>query len=146
MVVLSIICEKCKYVCNAMHFQRNFKNWTSGNNDIDKFIQKSQLLAAHDNASKALEWVPYGRFYDIKYAAKGGFGKVYKANWIDGYMIGWDCINQNWERGYQNTFVILKELNNSKNITLEFINKVCVNLLFNEILKILIFINVLLYL
>jgi hypothetical protein len=35
-----------------MYFQRNFKNWTSGNNDIDKFIQSIQLLT-HDDAKKA---------------------------------------------------------------------------------------------
>ena len=37
MIVLA--CEKCNKICNAIHFQRNFKNWTSGNNDIDKYIQ-----------------------------------------------------------------------------------------------------------
>src|SRR5690349_17261192 len=31
--------------CNAKHFQQNFKNWTSGNHDIDEFIQNSQLKA-----------------------------------------------------------------------------------------------------
>ena len=29
--------EWCK-VCNAKHFQQNFENWTSGNDNIDKFI------------------------------------------------------------------------------------------------------------
>src|SRR4051794_14243116 len=27
--------------CNAKRFQQNFKNWTSGNHDIDEFIQKT---------------------------------------------------------------------------------------------------------
>src|SRR5579859_3573294 len=31
--------------CNAKHFQQNFKNWTSGNSDVDKLIQDSQLNA-----------------------------------------------------------------------------------------------------
>src|SRR5688572_27251398 len=30
-------------LCHAKHFQQNFKNWTSGNRDIDEFIQKTQL-------------------------------------------------------------------------------------------------------
>ncbi|CAG8500747.1 16447_t:CDS:2 [Funneliformis caledonium] len=31
--------------CNAKHFQQNFKNWNSGNNDINGLVQKSQLFA-----------------------------------------------------------------------------------------------------
>ncbi|GBC33770.1 kinase-like domain-containing protein [Rhizophagus irregularis DAOM 181602=DAOM 197198] len=30
---------------NAKHFQQNFKNWTSGNHEVDKLIQKTQLKA-----------------------------------------------------------------------------------------------------
>ena len=37
----------------------------------------------------SLEWIPYDRFYDIKYIAKGEFGEVYRANWIDGYISYW---------------------------------------------------------
>ena len=122
MVVWNEICEICEYICNTIHFQRNFENWTSGNNDIDKFIQNTQL-SNHNYTYKVLEWIPYDRFYDIKYIAKGGFGKVYKAIWIDGHILDWDNINQNWVRK-SNKFVALKSLNNSKNVTLEFINEV----------------------
>ena len=99
MVVLDDICEKCNHVCSAIHFQQNFKNWTSGNNNIDKFIQNTQL-SVHTNSEiyKALGWIPYDRFYDIKYIAKGGFGKVYRANWIDGPIYDWDDENENWKR------------------------------------------------
>jgi serine/threonine protein kinase len=123
MVVLDIKCEKCNDVCNSMHFLYNFINWTSGNNDIDKFIQDTQL-SAHGDVKKAIEWIPYNRFNDIKYIAKGGFGKVYVANWIDGCIDNWDDDNQNWKRKDQNKFVALKSLNNSKNVTLEFMNEV----------------------
>ena len=124
------LCEECKQkntwsnwckACNAKHFQQNFENWTSGNVDIDKFIQDTQLSANYN--SGVLEWIPYDRFYDIEYIAKGGFGKVYKANWIDGYIRNQDNKNQNWKR-YDNKFVALKSLNNSKNVTLEFLNEV----------------------
>ncbi|RGB36389.1 hypothetical protein C1646_758206 [Rhizophagus diaphanus] len=40
-----------------------------GNNDIDKFIQDTQL-SAHSDVREALEWIPYDRFHDIKYIAK----------------------------------------------------------------------------
>ena len=111
----------CK-ACNAKHFQLNFENWTSGNVDIDKFIQDTQLSA--NNWFGVLEWIPYDRFYDIEYIAKGGFGKVYRAKWIDGYIWEWDIENKNWYRHFPNMFVALKSLNNSKNVTLEFMNEV----------------------
>ena len=36
----------------------------------------------------------------------------------------WDIKNQNWVRRDSNKFVALKSLNNSKNVTLEFLNEV----------------------
>ncbi|CAB4439799.1 unnamed protein product [Rhizophagus irregularis] len=120
-----MICEECNKICLAKRFQQNFKNWTSGNNGIDKFIQNTQLSDPHDNiVEEALEWIPYNRFYDIEYIAKGGFGKVYRANWIDGPIKEWDLENENWKRGRQNKFVAPKILDNSKNVTLEFMNEI----------------------
>src|SRR5205085_9645363 len=58
------ICKECKHAktdynwcqsCNSKHFQQNFKNWTSGNNDIDGFIQNAQLNAK--NHKEVLEWI-----------------------------------------------------------------------------------------
>mgnify|MGYP006172236279 CR=1 FL=1 len=124
-------CEECNqeytgeywcHSCNAKHFQQNFKNWTSGNDDIDKFIQHTQLSA--NKRTEVLEWIPYDRFYDIKFIAKGGFGNVYKAIWIDGYIGYWVDKNQHWIRYSPNINVALKGLNNSKNVTTEFINEV----------------------
>ncbi|GES73778.1 kinase-like domain-containing protein [Rhizophagus clarus] len=117
-------CKNCENKCNAIYFQYNFNNWTSGNNDIDKFIQDTQLSDHNYNKCHALEWIPYNKFRDIKYIAKGGFGKVYKANWIDGYMDKWDDNHNSWKRKDQNMLVALKSLNNSKNVTLEFMNEI----------------------
>ena len=87
------ICEKCNCICNTKHFQQEFNYWTSGNNDINKFIQDTQL-SAHSNYNllKTLEWIPYNKFYNIKYITKDEFSKVYRANWIDGYIVSWDMI------------------------------------------------------
>ena len=107
-----------RYVKNVIKYvvQNVFKEKkTSGNSDIDKFIQDTQSAYHSICDQKPLEWIPYGRFYDIKYIAKGGFGKVYRANWDDE--------NENLKRKYQK-FVALKSLNNSKNVTLEFMNEV----------------------
>ncbi|CAB4438013.1 unnamed protein product [Rhizophagus irregularis] len=120
------ICTGLRYckTCNVNRFQQNFKNWTSGNNDIDKFIQDNQLSS--NFYDQVLEWIPYNKLYDIEYIAKGGFGKVYIAKWIDGYINDWDNINENWERRHHTSdkFVALKSLNNSENVTLEFINEI----------------------
>uniref|UniRef100_U9U6P8 Uncharacterized protein n=1 Tax=Rhizophagus irregularis (strain DAOM 181602 / DAOM 197198 / MUCL 43194) TaxID=747089 RepID=U9U6P8_RHIID len=118
MVVLT--CEKCNNICNAIHFQLNFGNWTSGNNIIDEFIQNSQL-SSHKTyqLSKALEWIPYNKFYDIKCISKSS-NKVYRANWIDGYINQWDNEGQ-WERRHQNMFVILKNLSDPKYNISEFL-------------------------
>ncbi|GBC21985.2 kinase-like domain-containing protein [Rhizophagus irregularis DAOM 181602=DAOM 197198] len=117
-VVLNDTCEKCEYVCCKMHFLKNFQNWTSCNEDVDKFIQDVQL-SVHDNCkvfTKAIEWIPYNKFYDIEYITKD----VYRAKWIDGYIIEWDYKHQNWKRGGQNMYVILKNLNNLVDVALEF--------------------------
>ena len=66
-------------------------------------------------------------FMIFKYIAKGGFGKVYRANWIDGLinrLDAWNDENEDWKRKNQNKFVALKSLNNSINVTLEFMNEV----------------------
>ncbi|GBB87314.1 hypothetical protein RclHR1_13740009 [Rhizophagus clarus] len=122
MMVLDYKCKKCNFVCYAKHFQQSFNNWTNGNDDINKFIQNTQL-SSHDNIRKAaLEWIPYNKFYDIEYIARGGFDKVYKAKWIDGNINCWDDDNQNWKRICQDMYVALKSLNDSKDITLKFID------------------------
>jgi hypothetical protein len=118
-------CEQCFYVCYAKRFQQNFDNWTSGSNDIDKFIQSTQLLVHKiSDLSHALEWIPYDRFYNIKYISESKFGKVCRANWIDGCIHYWDYGDQNWKRKDYDMFVILKSLNNPKNTTYEFMNEV----------------------
>ena len=122
----NIKCKKCNDICNAIHFQHKFIDWTSGNDDIDKFIQNTQL-SAHEDVRKALEWIPYDRFYDIKYIAKDEFGKIYRANLIDGNIVYYGSLdnkNQNWIREGCNMFVNLKSLNTPNILTLEFINKV----------------------
>ena len=79
------LCKGCKQPnngfewcrsCIPKRFQQNFKNWTSGNSDIDKFIQESQLNAK--NYRETLEWIEYNRFENIEYITKGGFGKYIK--------------------------------------------------------------------
>ena len=127
------LCGECKQPntgyhwcqpCTSKYFQQNFKNWTSGNHDVDEFIQKAQLKAK--GYKEILEWIEYDRFENVEYLAKGGFGITYKALWKDGYL-KYDyndnqCIRKkDDEKGHQ---VALKCLHNSQDITVEFLREV----------------------
>ena len=126
------LCEECSQLntgywwcqtCNSKHFQQDFNKWTSGNKEIDEFIQNFQLNATcHE---EVLEWIPYEKFSDIEYLAKGGFGTVHKAKWIDGYICYWDTCQNTWTRDSYNRDIVLKSLNNSQNITTDFLQEVC---------------------
>ncbi|CAB4404737.1 unnamed protein product [Rhizophagus irregularis] len=123
------LCKTCKQPktsyyycrsCESQHFQQNFKNWTSGNHDVDEFIQKAQLKAKDNN--HIVEWIEYGKFKDVEYLAKGGFGTTFKAVWKDGpYNIRLDREGE--------TKVALKCLHNSQGITTEFLKEVESNIL-----------------
>ena len=63
-------------------------------------------------------------FKNIEYLARGGFGTVHKAEWIDGYIYSWDISQNEWIR-YGSMNIVLKSLNNSQNITTDFLQEVC---------------------
>jgi hypothetical protein len=107
--------------CNAKRFKDNFKNWTSGNKDIDDFIQQSQLNAVH--YLKYLEWIPFENFKEVTYITKGGFGKIYSAELPEGHIYFWDIENQKWIRSNNLKFA-LKSLDNSLCTHTEFLNEV----------------------
>ncbi|UZO26733.1 uncharacterized protein OCT59_018947 [Rhizophagus irregularis] len=127
------LCKECKqprassYWCQCK-FQQNFKNWTSGNHKIDKFIQQTQLKS--ENHREILEWIEYDRFENIEYLTKGGFGTIYKAIWKDGWIKSWDYKNNKWTRSkfycraYENFPVVLKCLHNSQDITSDFLREI----------------------
>lgn len=114
---------------------------------MNKFIQNAQLKAR--NYYEVMEWIPYNRLRNIEYLAEGGFSIVYKAILLDGYIKQWDSENKQWmrffyeleEEGYESAkqeniksplnkneenglFVVVKSLNNSSNISDEFLNEV----------------------
>ncbi|RGB26939.1 kinase-like domain-containing protein [Rhizophagus diaphanus] len=119
--------------CNAKHFEQNFKNWTSGNKNVDEFIQKTQLNAK--NHYEVIEWIDYNKFENVENLTKGGFGTVYRANWKDGYICGWNSENNQWERykyNYEDFLVALKSLNNSQDISPEFLKEIQSNTTINS--------------
>ena len=106
--------------CNAERFKENFKNWTSGNKDIDEFIQHSQLNAVH--FTKCLEWIPFENFQNVTFVVKGDFSKVYSAKWSEGCIRYWNIEKQKWDRNPK--IVALKSLDNSSDISTGFLNEV----------------------
>ncbi|PKC61069.1 kinase-like protein [Rhizophagus irregularis] len=112
------ICENCNQKCLATlyceycvqnYLKAKFSNWTSGNNDIDNLIQKCQLVTL--NPAMIVEWIPYNNLKNIEYLTKGGFSKIYTANWIGGYYTEWDSKKQQLIR-FGTHKVVLKELEN----------------------------------
>ncbi|RIB07081.1 kinase-like domain-containing protein [Gigaspora rosea] len=58
------------------------KGWTSGNKDIENCIKEFQFEAIEYD--KVIEWIPFDKLVDIQEIAKGGFGYVFSAIWLDG--------------------------------------------------------------
>ncbi|RHZ75714.1 hypothetical protein Glove_212g154 [Diversispora epigaea] len=100
-----------------------------GNDKIDKFIQDAQSNV--DRNYKVIEWIPYDRFQDIEQIAKGGYGTIYYAKWVDGSINGWDIKNQQWERKSQFE-VALKKFDNIVDINEDFLNEMAILLRTND--------------
>ena len=49
---------------------------------------------------------------------------MHKAKWIDGYIRHWDIKQNKWNR-YENEYIVLKCLNNSQNLSTDFLQEVC---------------------
>ncbi|GBC02159.1 hypothetical protein RclHR1_04490005 [Rhizophagus clarus] len=121
------------------YFTKTFANWTSGNEIIDKFIQKKQLeyeyyeikcrgkkickLLEHIDA--IFEWIPYDKFIEIKGTRISNFAT---AVWKEG-PLSYNGNDEEWIRSSYEE-VMLKYLYDSKIITDEFINEVNSYLLF----------------
>ncbi|PKC59294.1 hypothetical protein RhiirA1_469671, partial [Rhizophagus irregularis] len=61
----------------------NFRNWTSGNPNIDELIRFTQLNA-NDNTDY-LEWIEFDQFDLVENTNKrGAFSSIYSAIWMKG--------------------------------------------------------------
>ncbi|GBC03197.1 hypothetical protein RclHR1_05000010 [Rhizophagus clarus] len=125
-------CEKCdeiynddKYIlykwCVSCQISNLNKNWTSGNERIDNFIQEVQS-DINDYYDVIFEWVPYDQFSDIKKIGRGGFATIYSAIWKDGPLIYKEKKHE-YKRN-SNEKVALKCLDNSQNISDKFLNEI----------------------
>ncbi len=128
------ICENCSKECLATlyceycvrnYLKANFSNWTSGNNNIDNLIRECQMKTLLPE--KVVEWIPYNRLKNIKYLTKGGYSKIYTAEWINGRYFEWDSKKQQLMREceFKAQRVILKRLENVENANQNWLEEVC---------------------
>ncbi|RHZ80923.1 hypothetical protein Glove_130g33 [Diversispora epigaea] len=103
-------CSNCKLI--------EMPKWTSGNNEIDKIIQMTQ---SDDNAKEweIWRWINYSKFKNIEYLAEGGFGSIWKAEWID--------MPEELFEFYRSNQVALKKLKDSQKISSEFLKELKAN-------------------
>ena len=99
-----ILCEGCK--------GKEIEKLTDkcGNEEIARFLYyQCKLNTKHSYNDVYIQWIPFDEFKNIEYLAKGGFGEVHKATWINGYY--------NFSRKkYEDRDVVLKRLyNNNSN-------------------------------
>ncbi|RHZ61697.1 hypothetical protein Glove_346g101 [Diversispora epigaea] len=106
------LCKRCS------ELERGHLVVNSGNKNIDNFIKKSQSSQNTRTYSPFLEWVPYNKFTNIEYIGRGGFSQVYKAIWKKNEGISYEGIFE-----WLETEVVLKVLNNSRNVDKEFLKE-----------------------
>ena len=98
-----ILCESCK--------GKKIEKLTDkyGNEEIARFLYYQCKLNAYNYDDEYIRWIPFDEFKNIEYLAKGGFGEVHKATWINGYY-------DEEEMKYEEREVVLKRIyNNSSN-------------------------------
>ncbi|RHZ73766.1 hypothetical protein Glove_229g3 [Diversispora epigaea] len=107
---LNNTCSDCKLI--------KMTKWTSGNYDVDNIIQMTQ---SDENANEweIWRWIDYSKLKNIKYLAEGGFGSIWKAEWVD--------MPEEVLEFYKSNQVALKKLKNSQEISSEFLKELTAN-------------------
>ena len=83
------------------------------NEEIARFLYQCKLNAKNYSY---IRWIPFDKFGNIKYLAKGGFGEVHKATWINYYDI--------FEGRYKDGEVVLKRIYNSSDKIVDVLKEV----------------------
>jgi len=124
-------CDKCKTTrhsdkycerCISLHLQSLFNTWTSGNEIIDDFIHKCQILSSLPD--HILEWIPFDQFIKVKKLTEGGFSTIYTTTWTRGCICNYDDENKKGFSYFENQLVVLKSLNNSSDPGKSFFDEV----------------------
>ncbi|UZO22919.1 uncharacterized protein OCT59_015267 [Rhizophagus irregularis] len=104
--------------CQIGFLKNNFTNWTSGNKQIDDFIQKEQLQI-NNLWNVIFEWIPYNHFTGIKEIKNIGAIAI----WNDG-LLKYNSKSNKYERNSVNENVTLKYLHNIPGILDGFLDKI----------------------
>ncbi|CAB5320900.1 unnamed protein product [Rhizophagus irregularis] len=107
--------------CDPRHI---IEGWTSGNNDIDKFIKDTIYDARKFNFNSFVEWIPFDRFENVEQIGDE-YSKIYSATWNDGQAIYTIQDDGSWRKLDPKPMkVALKRLNGSETITDENLNEI----------------------
>jgi hypothetical protein len=104
--------------CQINHLKKNFTNWTSKNEQIDKLIQEKQLSINYFYDT-IFEWIPYNLFNNIKELNN----TTHSAKWKNGPLF-YDYYRIKYIRHLEYKTVIFKCLVNSQNINNVYLNEV----------------------
>lgn len=122
-----IKCIKCnkRILINNSHicyycYGMNSLVVNSGNVKIDNFIKGTHKVT-NSSYTPYLMWVPFNEFTIVKKIGQGGFGQIYKAAWdIEEGISRKGSVKR--LKGKKE--IVLKILNNSQNVDIEFLNEV----------------------
>ncbi|RHZ48137.1 hypothetical protein Glove_557g58 [Diversispora epigaea] len=112
-----ISCENLNDTCSDCKLMEMPK-WTSGNYDVDNIIQMTQS-DKNANEWEIWSWIDYDKLKNKEYLAEGGFGSIWKAEWID--------MPEKTIEFYKSNQVALKKLKNSQEISSEFLKELTAN-------------------
>ncbi|UZO14370.1 uncharacterized protein OCT59_005829 [Rhizophagus irregularis] len=89
------------------------------------YMPKSLIGSIYVKQAEILmEWIPYSQFTNVKEIAKGGFGIIYQATWLDGSINNKEVrYSVEIRKRRKNETVILKKFNNSQGISKYFLNE-----------------------
>ena len=64
-------CQENKSCVGCFRYHRRiYVEWSSGNKDIDSLINECNNII--DDNDEVFEWIPFERFTNVEYLAKGG--------------------------------------------------------------------------
>lgn len=131
-------CENCQEECLATlyceicirkYLKSRFSSWTSGNNTIDNLLQKCQESSLIPYM--IVEWIPYDKFKNLQFLAKGGCSDIYTADWEEGGYKEWDVKERKLKRAGM-CKVVLKKLENVEDADRTWLEEVIIVIIENS--------------